>query len=185
MLVGGNQIGASTLIRFYTWHLFGLTLVVIIIGVWHIFRVRRDGGIAIPPPELRTDPTRITRKELARREGLAMLWAVLVLILLAILVPAPLAPGIQEGAIPASESLAPWFFLWVQQLLKVGDPFIYGVLIPLGALLILALIPYITSHRLSPSELGRWFPRGGRLVQILVTILSGAILLLTILALIH
>jgi quinol-cytochrome oxidoreductase complex cytochrome b subunit len=184
-LVGGNQIGASTLIRFYAWHLFGLTLVVIIIGVWHIFRVRRDGGIAVPPPELRTDPTRIPRKELARREGLAMLWAALVLILLAILVPAPLAPGIQEGATPASESLAPWFFLWVQQLLKAGDPFIFGVLIPLGGLLLLALVPYITPHQLNHAELGKWFPRGGRLVQVLVAILSGAILLLTILSLFH
>jgi quinol-cytochrome oxidoreductase complex cytochrome b subunit len=184
-LVGGSQIGASTLIRFYAWHLFGLTLVLIIIGVWHIFRVRRDGGIAVPPPGLRTDLTRIPRKELSRREGLAMLWAALVLILLAILVPAPLAPGIQEGAIPANESQAPWFFLWVQQLLRLGDPFIYGVLIPLGGLLLLALVPYITPHRLNPAELGRWFPRGGRLVQVLVAILSGAILLMTILALVH
>jgi quinol-cytochrome oxidoreductase complex cytochrome b subunit len=184
-LLGGNQIGASTLIRFYAWHLFGLTLVLIIIGVWHIFRVRRDGGIAVPPPGLRTDLTRIPRKELARREGLAMLWAALVLILLAILVPAPLAPGIQEGAIPANESLAPWFFLWVQQLLRLGDPFIYGVLIPLGGLLLLALVPYIKPHQLNPAELGRWFPHGGRLVQVLVAVLSGTILLFTLFALIH
>jgi len=184
-LVGGSQIGASTLIRFYAWHLFGLTLVLIIVGVWHIFRVRRDGGIAVPPPELRTNPARIPRKELARREGLAMLWALIVLITLAILVPAPLAPGIQEGTAPASESLAPWFFLWVQQLLRLGDPFIYGVLIPMGALLLLALVPYITPHRLSPGELGRWFPRGGRNVQIVVAILAGAILLLTLIALLQ
>jgi quinol-cytochrome oxidoreductase complex cytochrome b subunit len=183
--VGGIQIGASTLIRFYAWHLFGLTIIMIIIGVWHIFRVRRDGGIAVPPPELRSDSTRITRKELARREGLAMLWAAIVLIALSILVPAPLAPGIQVGTTPASESLAPWFFLWVQQLLRLGDPFVYGVLIPVGALLILALVPYITPHRISPGELGRWFPRGGRNTQILVATLAGAILLLTLLALLH
>jgi quinol-cytochrome oxidoreductase complex cytochrome b subunit len=185
MLVGGNQIGATTLIRFYAWHLFGLTLIMIIIGVWHIFRVRRDGGIAVPPPELRTDTTRITRKELARREGLAMLWAALVLIALAVFVPAPLAPGIQEGAAPTSESLAPWFFLWVQQLLRLGDPFIYGVLIPLGALLLVALVPYITPQRLSLTELGRWFPHGGRNVQVMVSILAGGILLLTLLAVLH
>jgi quinol-cytochrome oxidoreductase complex cytochrome b subunit len=184
-LVGGGQIGAVTLIRFYAWHLFGLTLILIIIGVWHIFRVRRDGGIAVPPPEMRVDPARIPRKELARREGLAMQWAAIVLIGLAILVPAPLAPGILEGATSANESLAPWFFLWVQQLLRLGDPFIYGVLIPLGALLLVALVPYITPQRLSPSELGRWFPRGGRNVQIMVATLGGAIILLTILALLH
>jgi quinol-cytochrome oxidoreductase complex cytochrome b subunit len=184
-LVGGSQVGASTLIRFYAWHLFGLNLVGLILLVWHIFHVRRDGGISVPPPQSRTDTTRITRKELARREGLSMLWAGVVLVGLAILVPAPLAPGIQAGAAVPSESHAPWFFLWVQQLLRLGDPFIYGVLTPLGALLLVALVPYITPHRLFSSELGRWFPRGGRNVQVLVTILSTAILLLTVLALTH
>ncbi len=182
-LVGGSQIGATTLIRFYAWHLFGLTLALIIIGVWHIFRLRRDGGIALPPPEARTDLARIPRKELARREGLAMLWATLVLVILAILVPAPLAPGIQEGAASASESSAPWFFLWVQQLLRLGDPFTFGVLVPLGTLLLVSLVPYITPQRLSPTELGRWFPQGGRNVQIMVAILGGVIILLTLLAL--
>lgn len=184
-LVGGSQIGESTLIRFYAWHLFGLTLIVIIVGVWHIFRVRRDGGIAVPPPEARTDLIRIPRTELARREGLAMLWATVVLVGLATLVPAPLAPGIQEGTPLINESRAPWFFLWVQQLLRTGNPFIYGVLIPLGALLIVALVPYITPQRLSHTELGRWFPRGGRNVQFMVGILGGGIILLTLLALLY
>jgi len=181
-LVGGSQVGAATLIRFYAWHLFGLMLILMAIGVWHLFRVRRDGGIAVPPPELRTTHERIKRKELSRREGLAMLWATIVLVVLAILIPAPLAPGIQEGSASASENLAPWFFLWVQQLLKLGDPFIFGVLIPLGALLVLALVPYITPKKLSPAELGRWFPHGGRNIQILIAILAGAITLLTLLA---
>jgi quinol-cytochrome oxidoreductase complex cytochrome b subunit len=184
-LVGGSQIGPVTLIRLYAWHLFGLTLVVMVIGVWHIFRVRRDGGIAVPPPELRADTARITRKDLARREGLAMLWAGVVLIGLSIFIPAPLAPGIQAGALPATESLAPWFFLWVQQLLKAGDPFTFGVLVPLGALLLLALVPYLMPNRLTSAELGRWFPQGGRAIQVMVAILSGVILLLTILALIR
>ena len=113
-----------------------------------------------------------------------MVWATFVLIVLSLLVPAPLAPAIQEGSASASENLAPWFFLWVQQLLKLGDPFIFGVLIPLGALLIVALVPYITPQRLSPAELGRWFPRGGRNVQIMIAILAGVIILLTLLALI-
>jgi quinol-cytochrome oxidoreductase complex cytochrome b subunit len=181
-IVSGSQIGPGTLTRFYAWHLFGLTLVMIIILVWHIFRVRRDGGIAVPPTGARTDTLRITRKELAFREGLAMLWAGVILIGLAILVPAPLAPAIQAGAIPNSETLAPWFFLWVQQLLRLGDPFIFGVLVPAGTLLVLALVPYITPQSLSPNELGRWFPRGGRNVQVFVAILSGMILLLTLLA---
>jgi hypothetical protein len=45
------------------------------------------------------------------------------------------------------------------------------------------LVPYITPSRLSPAELGRWFPRGGRNIQILVAALAGMIFLLTLLAL--
>jgi cytochrome b-561 len=185
VLVGGSQVGAPTLIRLYAWHLFGLTILAAIIVVWHIFRLRRDGGIAVPPPAQRPDSGRITRKVLARREGLAMLIASALLILLSIFIPAPLAPGIQAGTTPSAESLAPWFFLWVQQLLKAGDPFIFGVLIPLGALLLLVLVPYLNPRSLNPAELGRWFPPGGRLAQVLVLIVSAGILLLTFLAVIQ
>src|SRR4030066_340340 len=101
-----------------------------------------------------------------------MLWAAIVLIVLAIIVPAPLAPGIQDGVASTSETLAPWFFLWVQQLLALGDPFVFGVLIPLGALLLVAFVPYFKPQRISPADLGRWFPRGGGDKQILVSSLG-------------
>jgi quinol-cytochrome oxidoreductase complex cytochrome b subunit len=182
VIVGGSQVGSTTLIRFYAWHLFGLALVLVAITVWHIFRVRRDGGIAVPPPQLRADMKRISRKELARREGLAMLLATIVLIILSTLAPAPLAPGIQEGVLESSESQAPWFFLWVQELLKLGDPFIFGVLVPAGVLLLVALLPYLPLQQLAPADLGRWLPRGGVFVQILVVLLGGAIILLSLLA---
>ena len=183
VLVGGSQVGTATLIRFYAWHLLGLMLILLAIGVWHLFRVRRDGGIAVPPPDLRSTYERIKRKELSRREGLAMLWATFVLVVLALLIPAPLAPAIQEGTASASENLAPWFFLWVQQLLKFGNPFLFGVLIPFGVVLVVALVPYITPGRLSSAELGKWFPRGGRNIQVLIAILAGLIILLTLLSL--
>ncbi len=182
-LVGSNQPGEATLIRFYTWHLFGLAILLAGIGVWHIFRVRRDGGIAVPPPELRSASSRITRFELVRREGLAMLWATALLILLAVFIPAPLAPPLQEGKILMTESRAPWFFLWVQQLLKLGDPFLFGVIVPLGVILLLACVPYALPLP-APAELGRWFPSGGRLAQVAIVLLSAGILLLTLLALV-
>lgn len=183
ILVGGSQPGAATLIRFYAWHLFGLMVILIVVGVWHLFRVRRDGGIAVPPPELRPDHTRITRFELARREGLVMLWATTVLIILAIFIPAPLAPPIGETNILSTEVHAPWFFLWVQQLLKLGNPFIFGILVPLGAILLLVLIPYWLP-RSAPIEQGRWFPHGNRLAQFMVALMGVIIIILTILALI-
>ena len=183
ILVGGGQPGAATLIRFYGWHIFGLTLVAIILGFWHIFRLRRDGGIAVPPPVLRADQARITRFELIRREGLAMLLTGSALLLLSVFAPAPLAPPITNTVTLTESTRAPWFFLWVQQLLKLGSPFLWGVLVPLAVLLLLSLIPYVFPKP-AQTELGRWFPKSNRAAQILVAILALAILSLIVLALI-
>lgn len=179
LIVGGEQPGAAMLTRFYAWHIFGLTLLVLILGVWHLFRVRRDGGIAVPPPELRTDPTRLTRVELVRREVLAMLLAGAGLILLAVLAPAPLAAPVVDLNTSGGEPRAPWFFLWVQQMLGWGSPFVFGVLAPLVVLLVLAGIPYILP-RLKPAELGRWFPPSGRAAQVITAMITLLILLLTL-----
>jgi len=183
ILVGGGQPGAATLIRFYGWHIFGLTLAAIILGFWHIFRLRRDGGIAVPPPPLRADQARITRFELVRREGLAMLLAGAALLLLSVFAPAPLAAPITNTAVLTEFTRAPWFFLWVQELLRLGSPFLWGVLVPLAVLLLLTLIPYVFPKP-APAELGRWFPKSNRAAQILVAILGLAILSLIALALI-
>ncbi len=182
MLVGGSTPGPATLIRFYAWHIFGLTLVAFILAGWHIFRVRRDGGIAVPPPALRQDQTRITRFELVRREALAMLLASTGLLLISVFAPAPLAPPL-TGESPFSETArAPWFFLWVQQMLKLGSPFLWGVVVPLAVLVVVTLIPYIFSKP-AQSELGRWFPRSGRPAQLLALLIVLSILTLSILAL--
>jgi quinol-cytochrome oxidoreductase complex cytochrome b subunit len=68
----------------------------------------------------------------------------------------------------------------VQELLKLGDPFLWGIVAPLVVLALLALVPYLFP-RLSESELGRWFPRSGRTAQIFVGILIIAIIILTLL----
>jgi len=181
ILVGGAQIGAATLIRFYAWHVFGLTLLGAGVLFWHIFRVRRDGGIAIPPPALRTQRERIFHFELVRREIAAMVWVGSALLLVSIFVPAPIAPAITEITAAASETHAPWFFLWVQQMLQWGDPFLWGVLAPLVVLLALALIPYALPQP-APDELGRWFPKSNRMAQVLLAALVGLVILLTLLA---
>ena len=65
----------------------------------------------------------------------------------------------------------------------MGDPFIFGVLIPLGALLLVALVPYFTPQRLSPAELGQVVPAGWTECADPGAILGGVIILLTLLAL--
>lgn len=182
ILVGGSQPGPATLIRFYGWHTYGLVIMAAVLLIWHIFRVRRDGGLALPPPALRRDPTRITRFELIRREVLAMLLAAAGLILLSTYVPAPLGAPLSANSTISGSAHAPWFFLWVQEMLKFGNPFLLGVLVPLILLVLLALIPYILPAP-DPSELGRWFPKGNRIAQILVIVIFLLILMLTMFSL--
>lgn len=182
IVVGGSQPGATTLIRFYAWHSFGLVFIAIILLVWHIFRVRRDGGIAISPSEHRLKENRISRFELVNREVQAMLFAGAALILLAALVPAPISAPISNLSALPDHVRAPWFFLWVQELLHYGSPFWSGVFFPLVFLGILSFIPYIFPN-IDHNELGRWFPPSGRLAQITLSILTLAFLILTTLAL--
>jgi quinol-cytochrome oxidoreductase complex cytochrome b subunit len=170
LVAGGEVLGEATLIRFYAWHVFGLTLAIIIFGAWHIFRVRRDGGIAVPPPDQRRKSARISRYELVRREGLAALLVACLLFLLAFFVPAPLAPPIGDPTAAAIDARAPWFFLWVQGALRLGNPFLWGVLLPIGVLLLLALIPYLLPTP-DPKHLGRWLPPSGRAAQALAAAL--------------
>ncbi len=180
ILVGGSQPGPATLIRFYGWHIFGLSLAAGILVAWHIFRVRRDGGIAVPPPPLREDQARITRFELVRREVLAMLLTATALLLLSAFVPAPLAAPITASA-PASETArAPWFFLWVQQILKLGSPFLWGVIVPLATLMLISFIPYLFPKPVK-AELGHWFPKSNRLAQAVAMIILLTIIILTLL----
>ncbi len=180
ILTGATQPGLATLIRFYAWHIFGLTLGAVILMAWHIFRVRRDGGIAVPPANLRTEHQRITRSELVRREVPAMLLSGAALILLSIFGQAPIAAPITEITALSGEARAPWFFLWVQQMLKWGDPFLWGVLVPLLFLIILALIPYIFPKPVD-RELGRWFPKSNRWAQVILAAIALLIIFLTIL----
>jgi len=181
ILVGGTQPGPATLIRFYGWHIFGLTLAAGILTAWHIFRLRRDGGIAVPPPPLREDQTRITRFELVRRELLAMLLAATGLLLLSTFAPAPLAASMTASAPASGTARAPWFFLWVQQMLKLGNPFVWGVVVPLAVLMLFSLIPYILPKP-AKSELGRWFPKSNRLAQVVALLIMLSIVTLTLLA---
>jgi quinol-cytochrome oxidoreductase complex cytochrome b subunit len=184
IVMGGRQPSSATLIRFYAWHIFGLALIMLGVGVWHIFRIRRDGGIAVPPPEYRRDTRRISRIELVRREGLTAVIATIALLLIAAYIPAPLAPAMTDVSAQTADSRAPWFFLWVQELLKYGDAFLMGVVIPIGVLIFLVGIPYLLPKP-RPEELGEWFPRSARIAQLLTMIIVVIIIGLTLRALLY
>ena len=48
ILIGGFEVGAAALIRFYTLHVIGLPLLAAVFMTVHFWRIRRDGGLARP-----------------------------------------------------------------------------------------------------------------------------------------
>ena len=144
MLVGGAQPGAATLIRFYTWHVFGLMLLAA--HPDHLARLPR-------PPGWRhrrstTQTAHLIRAHLPLRAGAPRSPRHAAHRQPACCCFQPSSPPRSprrspRSLLPAGDTHAPWFFLWVQQLLKWGDPFLLGVLVPLLVLVLLALIPYI------------------------------------------
>lgn len=46
-LLGGNAIAQNTLIRFYVLHVFFLPMIVLFLFSYHMWRVRKDGGLAV------------------------------------------------------------------------------------------------------------------------------------------
>lgn len=175
LAVGSSSIGEQTIVRFYGWHIYGLAIVTGIVIVWHIFRVRRDGGISS-----RQDghPARkITRNKLVEREVIAMFVVSIILIVLALVFPPSLGSQADFGNIP-EDATAPWFFLWVQELLRSGDALLMGVVIPVAILSILIIVPYLIDR--NPEGVGVWFNKQGRLAQILVLGIVAGLIALTL-----
>lgn len=172
---GGSTIGEQTIVRFYGWHIYGLTIAAIVFIVWHIFRVRRDGGIS-SKNDAQSAP-KITRNELNRKEVIAMFVVAILLVILALVFPPGLEAPADFNNIP-EDATAPWFFMWVQQLLENGNALLMGVAIPLVVLSLIVLVPYLLDRK--KTGVAVWFNREGRLAQIVVLLIILALTALTI-----
>jgi quinol-cytochrome oxidoreductase complex cytochrome b subunit len=178
LAVGGADIGRATVLRMFGWHIYGLVLATIIFSAWHLFRVRRDGGISRASKQGET----ISRNELVRREALAALVSMIVLLLLALFFPPSLAPPANFANLPA-KATAPWFFLWIQELLRHGPPLWMGVIIPSVLLVALGLVPYVLDR--SSEGMGLWFNHSGRVAQIITLLVVTTVVALTVISALH
>ncbi len=176
IIVGGSQIGAATTVRFYGWHLFGLTIPALILIVWHAFKVRRDGGIS-HQPRVGAHTPRIDRAQLVKTETATALIVLAALILISIVLPAPIGPTADLPSSP-DQAQAPWFFLWVQTLLRSLPPVVAGVFIPIGVLALLLVIPYVIDR--SRDGVAVWFNRPGRAAQIVAGAIFIGLIILTL-----
>lgn len=176
IIVGGTQIGDATTVRLYGWHLFGLTLPALILMVWHGFKVRRDGGIS-HQPRVGDHAPRIDRGQLVKTETAAALIVLAALILISIVLPAPIGPTADLPSAP-DQAQAPWFFLWVQALLRSLSPVVAGIFVPLSLLALLIAIPYFIDRR--TDGVAVWFNRAGRAAQIIAIVIFAALIILTL-----
>ncbi|HWR37783.1 MAG TPA: cytochrome b N-terminal domain-containing protein [Clostridia bacterium] len=67
LLLGGNQVNANALLRFYVLHCVILPIVATFFIAIHFWRIRKDGGLYAPPPNVVADD--IQPKSAAASEG--------------------------------------------------------------------------------------------------------------------
>jgi quinol-cytochrome oxidoreductase complex cytochrome b subunit len=160
LLRGGEVIGADGLLRFYQLHVLLLPLAAGLLISVHYYRVARKHGISLPARVEEGDVTPQERLAATRRvdylPGLLAHEVFLVglgLLLLAVLALFVFDAPLESHANPQRTPLnaeSPWFFLWVQGLLKLGDKRLMGVFVPLGIVALLLAVPYVdrNSHRM-------------------------------------
>jgi quinol-cytochrome oxidoreductase complex cytochrome b subunit len=67
--------------------------------------------------------------------------------------------------------------LWVQELLRLFSPFVAGVLVPLGVLVLLAILPFVEKR---PDGTGVYFAQELRPFHIAFAVLAALIVGLTV-----
>ncbi|MEJ5225055.1 MAG: cytochrome b N-terminal domain-containing protein [Anaerolineales bacterium] len=147
LVLGGPEVGARTLLNFYSLHIAVIPLAIFGLASYHFWRVRKDGGLTLPrsltpTPEEEKSERVTTIPHLVRRELVYALVWLAALLVFAMLVPAPLE-GIANPDVSPNPAKAPWYFLGLQELLLHFHPLVGAIVIPGLALLALFLLPFV------------------------------------------
>jgi quinol-cytochrome oxidoreductase complex cytochrome b subunit len=172
LLLGGYEIGQAALLRFYVLHCILLPLVMGFLIALHFWRVRKDGGIAVPPGPMRRAPT---WPHLLFRELVVLVLVLVVVSGAALLVDAPLEE-VADAARTPNPAKAPWYFLGLQELVHYGA-LLGGVVVPTAMVLALLALPYVDSRG---GGVGVWFARERRRANLVFGILAAAVVVLTV-----
>lgn len=88
------------------------------------------------PPTVRSTP------DLVRKEALAALGALAAVCLVSALFDAPVEGPADPQGMPPEHVKAPWIFVGIQQMLRWWSPWLAGVVVPVAAVVVLAVIPF-------------------------------------------
>jgi quinol-cytochrome oxidoreductase complex cytochrome b subunit len=146
LALGGDVVGQPTLTRFYTLHVAVLPALLFALVALHLWRIRKDGGLAGG-----SEPTVPAWPHLVLREIALALAVTAAFCLASLLFAAPLGapPDLHT---PSNPEKAPWYFLWAQEMVSYSAP-VGGFVFPLFGLLGLALVPFFDRE---DRGIGRW-----------------------------
>ncbi len=184
-IVGGPEVGASTLRNFFAFHVALLPFLTAITISYHIWRVRKDTftiprAVHEPPLSRRQIETITTIPHLVVLELAGGLILLAVLLVWSMWVDAPLLAAADPNH-PPNPSKAAWYFMGIQELLLHLHPVYVTFVIPILALGALVLLPYLDfDERRDPdvsgiwfrSIRGRWLVLAGALVGIIWTVVA-------------
>lgn len=176
---GAPDIGANGLLRFYLLHVLFLPLLLILFFFVHYYKVVHF-GISLPSSEEEVGQDTANKVPADRRvyflpdvmiDEASFLLGFTALMVLAttFFFSAPLESIANPQSTPL-HTVAPWYFYWLQGLLKIADKTIAGVIVPGVLLVLLAAIPYLDRN---PSRRAR-----DRRVAIISGIVAGIVMII-------
>jgi len=149
---GAPELGANGLLRFYLLHVLGLPLILFVFTGVHYYKVIIHGH-SLPPQKENIGEDTAKRVPLDKRVYFIpdimtneLVWISVTTFIMVVLViwfyHAPLENHADPQVTPLGTT-APWYFLWIQGALKLGDKFFWGIAFPTILLGVLAVMPYI------------------------------------------
>ncbi len=175
---GAPDIGANGLLRFYLLHVLFLPLILFLFFFVHYYKVVHF-GISLPAPEEEVGQDTANKVPADRRvyylpdvlideTSFLIGFTTLTVVLSSFLFTAPLET-IANPQVTPLHTVAPWYFYWLQGMLKIADKTIAGVILPGVLLVLLAAIPYLDPN---PSRRGK-----DRRVAIISGIVAGVVMI--------
>jgi quinol-cytochrome oxidoreductase complex cytochrome b subunit len=183
LLRGGEEIGPATLVTYYALHTQWLPVLLFAGAGFHFWRVRKAGGVVIPPDAARDEKGKpeqlLFLPHLLWREAAVAALLLAAVTLFSALVRAPLGPAANPG-LSLNPAKAPWYFMGFQELLVHLHPLFAVVVVPLAGAIALLGLPYFGFAQDEPR--GAWFlsetgRRTARLAALAATICTPLLVL--------
>ncbi len=151
-ILGGEEVGSQTLINFFNLHTGIIPVLILILLVYHFWRIRKAGGVVVPEDQKHA-PRVDVYPHLVSREFVVALVLMAVLFVLSVFFDAPLKEHANPSVSP-NPSKAPWYFMGLQELLIHFHPVFAVFVFPFILLIFSIWLPF---SKMEKTDQGVWF----------------------------